>query len=292
MSAFTFWCICSSALQTRFYYGSKHNEPSFLGIFSCFFVVSWFFSKSTFFRKILSGIPSECQTDWIQIRPDILSGLIGVQSLCKGYQQTTLLALFSHVLPLSHQVCSCLPLWERHSFPWTCQSPSLCITARLGQTVAPYYISVNNFSVMSGQLPVFLGWTSICTKQRIKCLAHCSRTQHSDSASGEQPFDPQSNALPTEPLHSAEIGRFQTLTLSPLGNFSCLFVVCWYFFFKINVFEILSGIPSECQTDWIQIRPDILSGLIWVQSVCILRLSADDTSRMVPSCLTPFTSGV
>ena len=29
-------------------------------------------------------IPSECQTDWIQI----LSGLIGVQTVCKGYQQT------------------------------------------------------------------------------------------------------------------------------------------------------------------------------------------------------------
>ena len=39
-------------------------------------------------------------------------------------------------------------------------------------------------------------------------------------------------------------------------------------FFKINFFEkILSGIPSECQTVWIQIRPNI-SGLIWVQSVC------------------------
>ena len=25
---------------------------------------------------------------------------------------------------------------------------------------------------------------------------------------------------------------------------------------------------STCQTDWIQIRPDILLGLIWVQSVC------------------------
>ena len=45
------------------------------------------------FRKILSGIPSECQTDWIKIRRDILLGLIWVQSVCKGYeqsQQTTL----------------------------------------------------------------------------------------------------------------------------------------------------------------------------------------------------------
>ena len=35
-------------------------------------------------------IPSECQTDWIQIRHDILSGLIWFQSVCKGYQQKTL----------------------------------------------------------------------------------------------------------------------------------------------------------------------------------------------------------
>ena len=32
----------------------------------------------------------------------------------------------------------------------------------------------------------------------------CSRTQHNGSAGGEQPFDPQSNALPTEPLCSAK----------------------------------------------------------------------------------------
>ena len=40
----------------------------------------------------LSGIPvpSECKTFWIQIRPDVLSGLILIQTVCKGYQQTTL----------------------------------------------------------------------------------------------------------------------------------------------------------------------------------------------------------
>ena len=49
------------------------------------------FFSNQFFRKFLSGIPpSECQTDWIQIRPDILSGLNWVQSEYKDYQQTTL----------------------------------------------------------------------------------------------------------------------------------------------------------------------------------------------------------
>ena len=35
------------------------------------------------------SIPSRCQTVWIQIRPNILTGLIWVQTVCKGYQQTT-----------------------------------------------------------------------------------------------------------------------------------------------------------------------------------------------------------
>ena len=35
-------------------------------------------------------MPSEFLTDWIQIMRDILSRLIWVQSVCKGYQQITL----------------------------------------------------------------------------------------------------------------------------------------------------------------------------------------------------------
>ena len=40
-----------------------------------------------------------------------------------------------------------------------------------------------------------------------------------------------------------------------------------FYSFKINFFENLSGIPSEYQTVQIQIRPDFLSGLIWIQTV-------------------------
>ena len=48
-------------------------------------------------------------------------------------------------------------------------------------------------------------------------------------------------------------------------------------FFKFNFFEKnLSGIPSECQTDWIQIRPDVLSWLD-LGPICLQRLSSDDT---------------
>ena len=55
-----------------------------------FFLSSADFFQNQLFQKILSVIPSECQTDWIQIRPDILSGLIWLQTVCKSYQQTTL----------------------------------------------------------------------------------------------------------------------------------------------------------------------------------------------------------
>ena len=44
------------------------------------------------FRKILSGIPSEYLTDLIEIRPNIFSGLVWIQSVCKGYRQTTIVS--------------------------------------------------------------------------------------------------------------------------------------------------------------------------------------------------------
>ena len=40
------------------------------------FLSSTDFIQNQLFRKILSGIPPACQTDWIQIRPYVLSGLI------------------------------------------------------------------------------------------------------------------------------------------------------------------------------------------------------------------------
>ena len=49
-----------------------------------------FFFQNHLFQKIISGISSGCQTVWIMIRPDVLSGLICVQTVYKGYQQTTL----------------------------------------------------------------------------------------------------------------------------------------------------------------------------------------------------------
>ena len=54
------------------------------------FLLSADFFQYQPFQKILSRILSEYQTVWTQIRPDILSGLIWVQTVCKSYQQTTL----------------------------------------------------------------------------------------------------------------------------------------------------------------------------------------------------------
>ena len=59
-------------------------------VFAIVVVVFVVVFKINFFKIILLGIPSECQTDWIQIRPNILSDLIWVQFVCKGYQQMTL----------------------------------------------------------------------------------------------------------------------------------------------------------------------------------------------------------
>ena len=59
-----------------------------LGNFACFFGICGFSFKMNFFKKIFQEY-HQCQTIWIQIRPDVLSGLIRVQTVCKGYQQTT-----------------------------------------------------------------------------------------------------------------------------------------------------------------------------------------------------------
>ena len=48
------------------------------------------FFKVNILERILLGIQSICQNSFDPIRPDILSGLIWVQTACKGYQQTAL----------------------------------------------------------------------------------------------------------------------------------------------------------------------------------------------------------
>ena len=57
------------------------------GYFFMPFLWSADFFQNRLFKKILSGVAPKCQTVLIKIRPDTLSGLIQVQSVCIGYQQ-------------------------------------------------------------------------------------------------------------------------------------------------------------------------------------------------------------
>ena len=47
------------------------------------------FSSILVFPKNVSRVLSKCQTVWTQIRPDKMSGLIGVQTVCKTTKVTT-----------------------------------------------------------------------------------------------------------------------------------------------------------------------------------------------------------
>ena len=46
------------------------------------------FFQNQLFRKIISGIPPECQTVWTQTRPDVLLGVIWTLTVYKISQQT------------------------------------------------------------------------------------------------------------------------------------------------------------------------------------------------------------
>ena len=67
----------------------QQKQNNYWAIFHAFLSSADFF-QNQLFGKILSGIPLECQTVWIQIRPDKMSGLIWVQTVCKDYQQIAL----------------------------------------------------------------------------------------------------------------------------------------------------------------------------------------------------------
>ena len=54
------------------------------------FLSADFWFKITFYESILSERPSECQTVWIHIKPEVFSDLTWVQTVCKRYQQTKL----------------------------------------------------------------------------------------------------------------------------------------------------------------------------------------------------------
>ena len=73
------------------------------------------FSKSTF-SYILSWMPLECQTVWIQIRPDINSGLIWVHGECSGSVVECLTRGREARVRASPASLRCGP-WARHIYP-------------------------------------------------------------------------------------------------------------------------------------------------------------------------------
>ena len=58
-------------------------------------------NQNKLFPNILSGIISGCQTVWIQIRPNILSGLIWVQTVCKDYPQKTKVVISRQIVNIA-----------------------------------------------------------------------------------------------------------------------------------------------------------------------------------------------
>ena len=65
---------------------------SMLDNFACFFVVCRFKKKKKIKKKIFQEY-HQYQTVWVQIRPDVLLGLIWVQTVCKSYQQSIKVAI-------------------------------------------------------------------------------------------------------------------------------------------------------------------------------------------------------
>ena len=66
-------------------------------------------------------------------------------------------------------------------------------------------------------------------------------------------------------VSNVTLNHTATITIAHWVFFHTFVVICWLFF-KINFFK--KFLPKHCQMVWIQIRTDVLSVLIWVQTVC------------------------
>ena len=84
---------------------NNHKFTSIICLTLCLMHLLIFF-QNQLSQKILSGMPSECQTVCIQIRLNVLLGRIWFQTVCKSYQQTTLVGkeLPEPTRPLSKQL--------------------------------------------------------------------------------------------------------------------------------------------------------------------------------------------
>ena len=126
-----------------------------------FFFFFFFFSKKSFRITLL-----ECQTVWIQIRPDKRSGLIWTQTVCKGYQQTTKVAT-------SGERVSGLFL----KVTWSCEIEVSHIGKSGRQNASSHIHRLSTWTVRSR-----LGATDSMSDQILRCLSFIQ--QFSDTASG------------------------------------------------------------------------------------------------------------
>ena len=78
--------------MTHYFANVLYLSICMLGNCSCFYFRLLTFFKIKYLKINHQGPPSECQTVWIQIKTDILLILIWVQTVCKGYCQTTKLS--------------------------------------------------------------------------------------------------------------------------------------------------------------------------------------------------------
>ena len=78
--------------MTHYFANVLYLSICMLGNCSCFYFRLLTFFKINFLKLNHQGPPSECQTVWIQIKTHILLVFIWVQTVCKGYWQTTKLS--------------------------------------------------------------------------------------------------------------------------------------------------------------------------------------------------------
>ena len=126
---------------------SSHLTHCLLNNFACFSVISFFRKK---FRKSFT-----VTTVWIQIRPDILPGLIWVQTVCKGYQQTTLVVKEIKTEQLDTK--QCLKIIKVSG------STQLSIKINLGTSIHGLVTDIQ-VNVYIGQLLSWLSFQKRCTR--------------------------------------------------------------------------------------------------------------------------------
>ena len=99
-----------------------------------------------------------------------------------------------------------------------------------------------------------------------------------------QQIAPMLQTIVSNWIMDAGVVEVHIITFNSLhtGEFSTFFFVVCSFFKQLIFFKKFKNtVPSECQTVWIQTRRDILSGLVWIQTVCIFGYHQKFLSRIL-----------